>query len=38
VVDSDDVLEVFLGTLLALIVFRFAVLPAMGRRRRRYRF
>ena len=35
--DSDDVLEVFIGTLLALIVFRFVVLPATGRRRR-FRF
>ncbi len=34
--DMDDVMEVFVGTLLALLVFRFAVVPAT--RRRRFRF
>ena len=31
--DLDDVMEVFVGTLLALVVFRFGVLPATRRRR-----
>lgn len=34
--DLDDVLEVFVGTLLALVVFRFGVMR-MSKRRRRYR-